>query len=352
MLAGKKEPFLPQTLPLRRLQRSSFQRAHQQAQAKIHRFQALLASILRPQFLLASLMASEALAALESQKVKLSLEEFYLLCQTHAHPNKSLLQPIHYYLALKKACAAIQKHPIDKHLLCSIHQIVKKSAPPHIQAGDYRTKQNWIGKEGCKREDASFFPPAPKVMRAFMHNLLQYTQKQERDSLTQIAIIVAQLLILHPFMDGNGRTARILIPLLFHQKKILPFLFISRYLKDHRKPYFKNLFDITGKNKWEQWIRFFLKGVASQAHSETIKTKQIHTLYLKLQKRLAKHTSRTAPLTYLFEHPVFSRKQFITRYTTPLLTQLAQRKIVKPFKRGYYIFTPLLKLLKSKNPER
>jgi Fic family protein len=354
MLPGDKEPFEPQKLPLRRLNRSSFSRAHSHAKKNLHRFQKILDSIPQPQYLLSSLMAAEALAALESQKIRLPLEDFFLLCLTHSHRNKKMLQPIYYYTALKRACNAIRTQHISKEMLCAIHQMVKKGAPPHIRPGDYRIKQNWIGPEGCKREEAHFFPPSAKIMRPYMQNLLQNLDRHEKDPLTHIAIVLAQLLILHPFMDGNGRVARILIPLLFYQKKVLsyPLLFFSRYLKDHRAKYFNNLFAITSAGKWEQWIRFFLKGIIHQTKNECEKAETIYTLYLKLKTKLSKHYPRTAFLFFLFSQPVFARSTFIQRYSNTLLKDLIDLKIIAPFKKGYYTFPALLRIIKSKNLER
>ena len=354
MIPEENKPFEPQKLPLRRLKRSSFSRAHVHAKKNIHRFQKILQSIPQPQYLLSSLMATEALAALESQKIRLPLEDFFLLCLTHSHRNKKMLQPIYYYAALKRACNTIRTQHISKEMLCAIHQMVKKGAPPHIQPGDYRSKQNWIGPEGCKKEEAYFFPPSPKIMKPYMQNLLQYLYREEKDPITQIAIFVAQLLIIHPFMDGNGRVARILIPLLFYQKKVLPFpvLFFSRYLKDHRAKYFNNLFDITGAGKWEQWIRFFLKGIVHQTKIECEKAEKIYTLYLKLKTKLSKQYSRTPFLFFLFSQPVFSRSTFIQRYSNTLLKDLIDLKIITPFKKGYYTFPALLRIIKSKNLER
>lgn len=96
-----------------------------------------------------------------------------------------------------------------------------------------------------------------------MENLLQYMRKQEADPLVQLAIAFAQLLIIHPFMDGNGRVGRVMIPLFTYKKGVTskPILHLSRYFKKHRLAYFEKLFAITTNKMWEEWIRFFLKGV-------------------------------------------------------------------------------------------
>lgn len=348
MFLKSTHPFQPKRLPLKRIKRSSFKRTLIRAKKELHLFENLLQRIPNPYALLTSLLATEAMAALESQKIRISVEKFFLLYLTHSKKNKNLLLPIYYYSALKRACRAIYTQRINKKMLCAIHELVKKGAPHYIQVGSYRTKQNWIGPEGCKKEQAFFFPPSPKTMRSAMQNLLQYCEKKERNPLIQIAIIIAQFLIIHPFRDGNGRVARILIPLLFYQKKILPYplLFFSRYLKDHRVAYFQNLFDITGKNKWEQWVQFFLKGIILQVGKERHKAEKIYRLYLKLLRKLSVQYPRQSFLFFLFSQPVFSRSYFIQRYSQDVLKDLEGLKIIKPFKKGYYFFPALLKIVK------
>jgi Fic family protein len=104
-------------------------------------------------------------------------------------------------------------------------------------------------------------------MQRAMRNCLAYCNRKTQDPLVQIAIVIAQLLIIHPFMDGNGRVARILATLLIYKKGLLaqPVLFLSSYFQAHRKTYIRKLYEITEKGKWEEWILFFLKGVKQQA---------------------------------------------------------------------------------------
>jgi Fic family protein len=187
-------------------------------------------------------------------------------------------------------------------------------------------------------------------MRSSMRHFLQECNRPAKDPLLQTCILIAQFLIIHPFMDGNGRTARILIPLLLYKKGILshPLLFLSRYLKDRRAAYFQGLFDITGKDKWEEWIDFLLKGVIKQAQKEKIQANRILKLYHSLQRKLSCSYARMPFLLFLFSQPVFSRAQFTKRYSARLLKELHSLKIVKPFKKSYYTFPGLLNIVKNK----
>lgn len=159
--------------------------------------------------------------------------------------------------ALDFALALAETKPLNIPFLCQIEGMVKN------KIGQLRTQQNWIGPEGGTIEDAYFFPPAPNLVKGCMQKLIRYGQKKEKEPLVQLAVYFAQFLIIHPFMDGNGRVIRIFIPLFLWKKKITskPYFFMSHYFEKHRLKYFQKLFDISEKGDWESWIEFFLKGV-------------------------------------------------------------------------------------------
>jgi Fic family protein len=157
-----------------------------------------------------------------------------------------------------------RKKKISFALMCQLHRIVKEDP-----TSKFRTKQNWIGKEGCTIEQAYFLPPKPTSVPKLMKELKNYLHAKEKDPLVQLAIFFAQLLIIHPFMDGNGRVARLLIPLFLYEKKLTSSVkfFMDSYFKKHRTAYFEKLFAITTDGDWEGWIDFFLKGVIDTASS-------------------------------------------------------------------------------------
>ncbi|MBP7074048.1 MAG: Fic family protein [Rhabdochlamydiaceae bacterium] len=156
-----------------------------------------------------------------------------------------------------------KKQPLTLALFCKLHRKILLEAKNIKEAGKFRTRQNWIGPEGCSCEEGYFFPPNFKQVPRYMQNLKQYINSKEKDPLVQLAIFFAQLLIIHPFMDGNGRLARLLIPIILHKKEVLssPIFEMDGYFKKNRGKYFEKLFQISSKNDWEGWIRFFLEGI-------------------------------------------------------------------------------------------
>lgn len=195
---------------------------------------------------------------------------------------------------------------IGPRFLCRIHQELRKDAINKKDIGKIRNRQNWIGAEGCKIEEAYFYPPATSRVRLLIHNLEHYFRSHDLDPLVQIAIGFAQLLIIHPFMDGNGRVGRVLIPFLSHQKKLLsqPALWMSEYFEENRLEYFQKLFAISENEAWEEWIYFFLKGAILQLERSR---KRFHRLDLLWQKTVSNSDGKIARI--LFHHPLVHGKK-------------------------------------------
>ena len=129
-------------------------------------------------------------------------------------------------------------------------------------------------------------------------------------TLVQIGMVHAQFETIHPFLDGNGRVGRLLITFLLCQREILsrPLLYLSHYFKLHRAEYYDRLMAVRTDGHWEQWLKFFLKGVAqvSRAAAETARA------ILALQEghrrlitaRSASPASGLRLLDYLFQQPL------------------------------------------------
>ena len=134
------------------------------------------------------------------------------------------------------------------------------------ESGHIRKRQNWIGPTGCRMEEAFCYPPAPRYVSGYLKHLEKYAETADGDPVIQTAIAFAQFLVVHPFMDGNGRVARLLVPLLLYKRGVTsePLFYMSAYFQKHRKEYFDRLLALSKDHDWEGWISFFLKGVIAQ----------------------------------------------------------------------------------------
>jgi len=128
--------------------------------------------------------------------------------------------------------------------------------------------------------------------------------------LVQLALVHAQFEILHPFIDGNGRLGRMVIPLFLFEKKILsrPCFYLSAFFDAHRDEYIARLRALGQPGSWTRWGAFFLEGVAIQAEANTNKARAIQDIYERLKKQVLEltHSQFAVPLLdFMFERPIF-----------------------------------------------
>ncbi len=321
--------------------------ALKKAQSTLEQFNEVLEGHAAHRQLFTLLLVKEAVASLASQHIRTSAHEVFF---AQAFPDEDLQPILRYFNAL----ARIAKTDLSHALIAGIHKSVKKNKGDH---GIYRKKQNWIGPEGGTIDEAYYFPPAPSKVRALMGNLIRYWKKKEKDPLIQLAVLFAQLLIIHPFMDGNGRVARILVPQFLYQKGLieLPILFLSRYLKTNRLAYFQNLFNITSNDRWDRWICFFLKGIEKQGSLNLKEAKKIIALYESLQLKLSAYwpaKKRDQILLFLFKHPICTQEMCLRNFSRSknrallILDTLIKNKVLRRQSKSgkaHFVFTALLK---------
>lgn len=127
---------------------------------------------------------------------------------------------------------------------------------------------------------------------------------------------------LHPFLDGNGRLGRMLVPLFLWQKGLIrrPTFYISAYFEARRDAYYGGLLAVSRDNDWTGWCRFFLDAVRTQAEDNLAKAQQILALYEEMKRRIpavtrSRHAVRV--LDWLFERPIFSSSNFIDSSSIP-----------------------------------
>ena len=159
-------------------------------------------------------------------------------------------------------------------------------------------------------EQAYFVPPEPMSVPRLLDNWEKYYHRDEPDTLVQLAIMHAQFEIIHPFLDGNGRIGRLLVPLFLYEKQLLsrPMFYLSAYFERQRDEYQERLRALGNSPKgWKQWIAFFLKAVLEQAGENTEKARQIIALYERFKKRTLEltHSQFAVPmLDRLFDQPI------------------------------------------------
>ena len=179
--------------------------------------------------------------------------------------NQEVADVINYVKALNYANERIKSLPISNRLLKEVHSILLDGIRGEEKnPGEYRSSQNWIGPKGSNLRNSIFVPPNVIDMKNAMSDLEKFIHYDNSlDILIKIALIHYQFETIHPFLDGNGRIGRLMINLLLKDSKVLSYdtLYISYYLKRNRAEYYDRLMAVRLKGHYEQWVKFFLKGV-------------------------------------------------------------------------------------------
>jgi len=275
---------------------------------------------------------------------------------------------LNYRRAMRACIAEMENRPLSQHLLKAAHRILMKGVRGRDKnPGNYRNHQNWIGPRGCKIEKASFLPIPPEQLQSGMDEWERYLQSDnEPDPLVQLAILHVEFEALHPFMDGNGRLGRMLIPLFLFYRKLLasPVFYMSSYLEEKREEYQESLRAVSRSDDWTGWCCFFLRGIQQQAASNESKARAILSLYDEVKTKMAdlthsQHSIRV--VDFIFENPIFTATQFTNHASIPkptaarilnilrkkdLLLQLRAGKGRKP---GVFAFLELINIAEEKD---
>lgn len=202
--------------------------------------------------------------------------------------------------------------PISVRLLCNAHELLMNGVRGGSkQPGMLRQSQNWIG--GSRPGNAVFVPPPADQVPRLLSNLEQFIHDDKHvklSPLVKIALVHAQFETIHPFLDGNGRIGRLLIAALLEHWLLLPepLMYLSGYLKQHQSMYYQRLSEIRTSGDWEEWVVFFLEGVAAAAMQAERGIVAVASLIAADRRKLLE-SPRATPMVYrLFESlPVMPR---------------------------------------------
>jgi len=199
--------------------------------------------------------------------------------------------------------------PLSVRLLRDMHRILLSTGRGRTrQPGELRRSQNWIG--GTRPGNAQFVPPPWEDVEPALAQLERYIHGSSHP-LVKSALAHAQFETIHPFLDGNGRIGRLLIPLMLCSDALLdqPLLYLSLYLKRHRGRYYELLTGIRQDGDWESWLAFYADGIAETAATATATTRRVVELHATDRQRIA--ASGRVAASLLRVHDVFARRAIV-----------------------------------------
>lgn len=331
----KKRNVLPY-LPIKALKKEGLFDVFGAATGEIARYDGMIYNMPYANVLLSPLMTQEAVLSSRIEGTQSTLDEVYTLetgeMGTEAQ-ERDVQEIQNYREALRYGNVSVQDRGITLGLIKELHAILLNSVRGQNKTpGLIRTTQNWIGARGCRIEEASYIPPEPAAVEAYLDNWAEYMRAGEEHPLILSGILHAQFELIHPFNDGNGRVGRLLIPLILTQKKVLcrPAFYLSEYFERYRSEYAGHLSRLNDEpDAWQDWIYFFLKAVAYQACENNRRASAMVKLHTELKSVVRKLTNSpygVPLLDAIFESPIFT-KSYMCKRITELSSSGLQRMV-------------------------
>jgi Fic family protein len=243
-----------------------------------------------------------------------------------------------YIEAVNTAIAELQRLPLSNRLLKGAHAVLMQGVRgEHKLPGEFRTTQNWIG--GSNLADAAFIPPHHEGVAALMGDLESFWHNENIvvPHLIRVAISHYQFETIHPFLDGNGRIGRLLIPLYLVSHGVLakPSLYLSDFFERNRASYYDALMRVRASNDLIHWVLFFLNGVAQTATKGRDVFRQVLVLRTEVEQTAMSMGKRATlarqALNLLYRQPVIEAGdlKLALGVTTPTVNALIKALIDK-----------------------
>ena len=251
----------------------------------------------------------EAVVSSRIEGTRNSVEEALIEENLIAPERRSDWKEVNNYVeAMNTAIESLSTLPLSSRLIRNTHKILLSSGRgEHKRPGEFRRSQNWIG--GATLADATFIPPAHTELPDLLSDLEFFLHNAEIKvpHLIKIAIAHYQFETIHPFLDGNGRVGRLLITLYLVSNGILdkPLLYLSDFFEENKTLYYDNLTHVRMQNNLEQWIKFFLVGVAQTAENAVSTLQNITELKASIEKERIPLMGRRSKRGTIFLHDLF-----------------------------------------------
>ena len=162
--------------------------------------------------------------------------------------------------------------PITWSLILQIHKKVTHKLLPAFQSGKLRVDPVFVNDPRSGK--TIYYPPDAKHVPALINELIHFvdTNKSKIDPLILAGLFHKQMVIIHPFMDGNGRTTRLLTKILLADMGLNTFNLFSfeNYYNQNVTRYFQTVgvvgdyYDLAGKVDFSAWLEYFAGGIIDE----------------------------------------------------------------------------------------
>ncbi len=309
------------------------------ANAAVARYEGVLHGIPNADVLLSPMTSQEAVLSSKIEGTQATLGEVleFEAGEESASDEKrnDIQEVLNYRKAMWHAVSMLKRLPLSQRVVRESHRVLMQGVRGENKTpGEYRRIPNWIGPAGCTVEAARFVPPGANHVNGLMSEWEKYLQGQALDKLVQLAIVHAEFEAIHPFLDGNGRIGRLLVPVFLVSTELLssPNFYVSAYLEAQRDEYCERLLAISRDGDWTGWCRFFLTALTEQAKDNEAKAKAILALYQSRKDWVVEQTHSqyaVRALDWFFSRPIFRTSDFVASAGIPAPTANRLLRVVR-----------------------
>lgn len=264
-----------------------------------------------PHLLVNAYITREAVASSRIEGTQASVTEVFDAEVTDKSSRQDIQEVRNYIKALKHGLNRLDEgFPISLRLVREMHELLLTGVRGHERTpGEFRQSQNWISSPDNQPRTARFVPPTVDEMwralddwEKFLHD-----DQPQLPLMIRCALLHYQFETIHPFLDGNGRLGRLFITLYLVEFGRLPspLLYISSYFDQHTGEYYDRLQFVRERGQIDEWLDFFLTGVAAQAADAFTRAEELADLREQYRLRLQGTRSRAIEVAdMLFANPV------------------------------------------------
>jgi Fic family protein len=326
------EAFIPDPLPPEIVWTARLIRSLSDADRLVGQLSGEGKQLPNPHLLIRPFIKREAVLSSRIEGTQATLGEL-LANEAGAIVNRSpddLREVGNYVTALDYGIKRLKTLPLSLRLIREVHEKLMEGVQGnHATPGEFRKTQNWIGPAGCTLQNATYVPPSTDLLMDCLGTWEQFLHVQTIPPLVQAGLLHYQFEAIHPFLDGNGRVGRLLIVLFLVERKVLtaPLLYISAFFEATRSEYYNLLLAVSRESGWNQWLEYFLNGIARMSEDVLSRAERINLLLQSWKERIAGQKPKILfdVIDLLAENPFWSTKKISERLSVAFTT--AQRAI-------------------------
>lgn len=269
--------------------------------------------LLDPHLLVNAYITREAVASSRIEGTQASVTEVFDAAVTGKSARADVQEVRNYIMALRHGLERLQHgFPISLRLVKEMHEILLAGVRGQERTpGDFRQTQNWISSPDNQPKTARFVPPTVENMWRALDDWEKYLHDADPrlPLLIRCALLHYQFETIHPFLDGNGRIGRlfIIIYLVDRGRLPTPLLYVSSYFDQHKEEYYDRLQFVRERGEINEWLDFFLVGIAGQAADAVSRAESLADLREKYRLILQGSRSRAIEVAdLLFANPIMT----------------------------------------------